>query len=50
LRFAHDDAAIETMGLAGRQRYEANYTPDHNVSILESIYAEAIASRITNAG
>lgn len=49
-KLARDDATVSAMGLAGRERYEANYTSSHNISILESIYAEAIASRLTDAG
>lgn len=44
LRLSCDDAAVATMGAAGRARYEACFTPHRNLAILESIYEEAINS------
>jgi len=49
LRLAHDCDAIRSMGAAGRLRYEARYTPHRNIDMLEHIYAEAIASRDSDA-
>lgn len=50
LRLSHDDLAVAAMGAAGRARYEADYTPRRNLSILEGIYAEAIDARNADGG
>lgn len=36
---------LEQLGRAARQAYEDEYTPDANLKVLESIYADAIAAR-----